>query len=1170
MVYRRSLTLSLVNVTLFVTISATFMFGLLGLLLNSYTNPTSAFERVISNTSGVVAIAVAFALFGLAAKQRRIQVAFAIVVILAALHSLLVNLSLTSIFYLEFLDAIDAYFYPPVAFTFLLLGVTLLLSPRQKIQRRWMRAFAVFLILLASAAIGVHFVDEGFAFLGPHPPVTSLAALSMFLIGVALLLASTHRILLFDLNRNPAAWFTFVFVMALCSIWFYLSYSQIKDIRAEAIDTVEKVAKVRQQTIQVNLQILNRLRERWDELNVAAISEFARFDAASYLRDIPHYLGIHLLDQRGVPQWQQHRNGNQDYMAHINHPAVQAWLGSDPDATTMYIPEDEFKLNKDPLGLLLMPVGEQAEQSYYLLVVFDLMQLISPETRLLPNYLKIYVALNDEHVLSFDDDKPFSRIELAIAEAQLDIPNGTPLALSVSLYSFDDLVTASNLRMTLALLGLMFAIAFLALAQQNRILRKHSTRLRKTQERLHQQQVQMQLNEQQYRSLFAYHPDAVFSLDTDGMVTSANDSVLAIINASVETVLGTHFSAFVHPAERNKSEENFQRTLSGETRQYPLTVFNSKAQMMYLHITNLPIKIDGVITGVFGIAKDVTKSRAKDEQLHILERSINVSTNGIVISDAGEDHSPIIYANDAFQRMSGYSADEMVGKSCDFLVGPKTAPESIEKVRTALKQRVECAVDVMHYRKDGTAFWDELQLAPVADSEGKVTHFIGIHQDITERMEHREQLAFQAEHDALTELYNRHAFEERFAAALKATEQGQSDRQWAVLFIDLDGFKPINEAMGLAAGDEVLKQVAARLNQAVNAPNFVARFGGDEFVVALCEASLHNIEAIGEDLLARLAEPYPIRQQKLYLTASIGVACKCAKGQSAVDLIQQADTAMTFAKRQGRNHLHFFKRAEEHSQRVDIHLRNRFQQAIDNEQLALYYQPIIALQSGKIVGAEALMRWQLEDGSFVPPDKFIPMAEATGQIIPASEWAIDQACQDLKQLLEKRDNMCVSVNLSALQFSRANFFEHIIKIISAHGLTNECIELELTESILMDDSSHAIKLIERFREAGIATAIDDFGTGFSSLSYLKKLPVNKLKIDRAFIQDIANKQSDEAIVRGILAMARQLNMEVVAEGIETAEQAIRLTELGCGFGQGYYFAKPKPLADLLKALDADS
>ena len=373
--------------------------------------------------------------------------------------------------------------------------------------------------------------------------------------------------------------------------------------------------------------------------------------------------------------------------------------------------------------------------------------------------------------------------------------------------------------------------------------------------------------------------------------------------------------------------------------------------------------------------------------------------------------------------------------------------------------------------------------------------------------------------------------------------------------------------MGLAAGDEVLTQVAQRLQQGLDEPSFVARFGGDEFVVALCDNSLQSIADKGESLLAQLAEPYQVRKQKLYLTASIGVACKCAKGQSAVDLIQQADTAMTFAKRQGRNHLHFFKRAEEHSKRVDIHLRNRFQQAIDEENLELHYQPIIALQSGEMVGVEALMRWQLEDGSFVPPDIFIPMAEATGQIIPASEWAMEQACVDLKQMLEKREQLCVSVNLSVLQFSRANFFEQIITTIEAHGLANNRIELELTESILMDDSDHAIKLIERFRNAGIATSIDDFGTGFSSLSYLKKLPVNRLKIDRAFIQDIVGKSSDEAIVRGILAMARQLDIDVVAEGIETAEQAIRLTELGCGFGQGYYFAKPKPLAEILKDLE---
>lgn len=1167
MVYRRSLALSLVNVTLFVTISATFLFGLLGLLLNSYTNPSSAFERVISNTSGIVAIAVAFALFGLAAKKRKIQVAFAIIVLLAALHSLVVNLSLTSILYLEFLKAIDAYFYPPVALTFVLLGVTLMLNPRQKVQRRWMRAFAIFLTVLAVCASTLHLFADGFAYLGPHPPVTTLASLVMILIGVSLFFASNHRILLFDLKRNVAAWSTFFFVALICSLWFQLSYNQIKSIRTEATDTLQKVAMVRQQTIQVNVQLLNRLRERWEQLGVPATSAFARFDAATYLRDIPHYLGIHLLDHRGLPQWQLHRNGEQDYMTHISHPTVQNWLASNPNTTTMYIPKDEFKLNKEPLGLLLLPAGQQADQNYYLLVVVDLIKLISPETRLLPDHLKVYAALSDERELSFDNDKPLRRDELHIVEAQLAIPNGEPLTLSISLYSFENLISASNLRMMLALLGFMFCVAFLALAQQNRILRKHSDRLRKTRERLDEQQMQMQLNEQQFRSLFAYHPDAVFSLDPDGLITSANDAVLNILGVDRATVLGNHFSTFVHPAQRASAEANFQRALAGEAQVYPLTVFNSSAQLMYIQVTNLPIKIDGEITGVFGIAKDVTKYRAKDEQLHILERSINVTTNGIVISDAADESSPIIYTNDAFQAMSGYSAEDVVGKSCDFLIGPGTDKKSIEKIRTALRERHECAVDIMHYRKDGSTFWDQLQLSPVADSDGKITHFIGVHQDITERIEHKQQLAFQAEHDALTQLYNRHAFETYFSNALRANETSEKSGQWAVLFIDLDGFKPINEAMGLGAGDDVLKQVGQRLKARLKSPHLVARFGGDEFVVAIYENSLQAVANTGEELLAQLAEPYHVRQQRLYLTASIGVACQYTRGQSAVDLIQQADVAMTFAKRQGRNHLHFFKRSEEHSKRVDIHLRNRFQQAIDEGKLELFYQPIVALQSGKIAGVEALMRWQLEDGSFVPPDKFIPMAEATGQIIPASEWAIQQACADLIKLREKRKDLRVSVNLSALQFSRANFFEQIIEVIEKYGLTHECLELELTESILMDDSDYAIRLIKRFREAGITTAIDDFGTGFSSLSYLKTLPVNKLKIDRAFVCEIDTKPSDEAIVRGILAMARQSNMQVVAEGIETAAQAIQLTKLGCEYGQGYYFAKPKPLSELLKDFD---
>ncbi|RUO62183.1 EAL domain-containing protein [Pseudidiomarina insulisalsae] len=1167
MLYRRSLALSLVNVTLFVTISATFLFGLFGLVVNIYTQPESAFERVISNTSGIVAISVAFALYGLATKRRKVQLGGALVLLLAALHSLLVNLSIASVFYLDFLNQIDAYFYPPVALTFLILGVTLLLNPREKIQRRWMRVFAVFLLFVACVSIVLHFLPHGFAYLGPHPPVTTLATLSIFLTGLSLLLASSNRILLFDLNANPAAWLTFAFVAFICSLWVYLSLNQIRDIRNEAVTTIEKVAESRKQTIVVNMQILNRLRERWTELELSPTSAFARFDAATFLRDIPHYLGIHLLDERGVPQWQLHRNNERAYLEQISHPEVQSWLASPINDIAMMIPPDEFKSDRKPVGLMLVPVAQEGTKDYYLLVVFDLVRLVNPDTRVLPDFLKIYASLGEERQLSFENSKPRHRNELAIASAELNIPYSEPVTLSASLYSFANLSSASNLRMILAFSGFLFCVAFLALSQQNRMLRKHSLRLRGIQQRLHDQQRQLQLNEQQFRSLFTFHPDAVYSLDTDGLITSANHAVLSNLEAAPEQVIGAHFSVFVRPNDRKVAETNFKQALAGETCQYELNVYTSQGEQRSIVVTNLPIKIDDEITGVFGIAKDVTRDKAKDAQLQILERSMNVTSNGIIISDAGKENAPIIYANQAFQRMTGYYIDEIAGKSCDFLIGPKTDPKIITEVRQALESKRECHVEVLHYRKDGSSFWDQLELTPVTDAGGKVTHFIGIHEDISERYVAKQQLAFQAEHDALTSLFNRRSFEHRLSAELQETGATQGKQQWAVMFIDLDGFKSINEAMGLEAGDLVLQLVAKRIQAALNPPGFAARFGGDEFVVAVREESPNHVAVLGERLLEIIAEPYEVRKQKVYLTASIGVACFDDNSQSAVSLMQHADLAMTMAKRQGRNYLNFYQQCIEQTHRFSVHLRSKFQQAIDNEQLQLFYQPIVALSSGKIIGAEALMRWQLEDGSFIPPDIFIPMAETTGQIIPASQWALEQACHDLSQLLERRPGFCLAVNLSALQFNRANFFEQVITTLQSHHIPSECIELELTESILMDDSAHAIKLIERFRQAGLSVAIDDFGTGFSSLSYLKKLPVSKLKIDRAFIQEVVNKASDEAIVRGILAMARQLNIKVVAEGIEMAEQAIRLNELGCDLGQGYYFAKPKPLNDLLNDLD---
>lgn len=1166
MLNRRSLAAAFVNVTLFVTISATFLFGVIGLFVNALTQPDSPFERVISTTSGVVAVAVAIALTGLALKRRGIQLLGGSIVTLAALHSLIVNLSMASIFYLDFLESIDAYFYPPVAFTFVTLGLTLMLNPRERIQRRWMQVFASILIVLAVASFVLHFTPNGFALLGPHPPVTSLATITLFLIGISLVLASNKRKLHFNMRLTPATSTTFALVATICTTWFVLSLNQINATRTEAESIIAKVATVRQQTIQVNIQVLNRLRERWQQLDVPPTSEFARFDTATYLRDIPHYLGIHLIDNRGRTVWQQHRNDDTSYLESLNYTSIQQWLSSAPPDISMLIPAEHFRGDRSPLGFLMMPVGYQADVRFYLLVTFDLMQLISPDTRLMPESLKIYASLDEDRVISLDQDKPTQRSELTVANAELIIPYGQPLKLSVSLYTFEELESASNLRMIVALLGLLSCIAFLALTQQNELLSSHSLRLRQAKSRLYLQTRRLKLSEQQFRSLFAFHPDAVFALDKEGMVVQANESVHQISGASREQIIGAHFSVFIVPHERALAEAFFQRALRGEVCRYELNVLTTNGEQKQINVTNLPVKIGDEITGVFGIAKDVTAQNEQDKQLRILERGINSSTNGIIISGAQDPSSPIIYANDAFLEMTGYEHHEIVGKSCDFLIGPKTNAENIDKVRTALRDKTDCNVQVLHYRKNGEWFWDELQLAPVADAHGTITHFIGIHEDVTERVESEQLMAFQAQHDDLTNLLNRSTFEQRLSDVIRTHGLNEKHSQWATYFIDLDGFKPINEAMGLSAGDEVLKQVALRLHKFTQHNGFTARFGGDEFVLAVQGQNLSALDAIGHELLEIIAEPYTVHQQRVYLTASIGVACYCSASQQAVDLIQQADNAMTMAKRQGRNHLYLYKSELAQNIRLDVNLRNQFQQAIDEGKLQLFYQPIVDLKSGKIVSVEALMRWQLDSGQWIAPDRFIPMAEATGQIIPASEWALDQACQDLVKLREQQPDLAMSVNLSAVQFSRAQFLTSTLATVQRYQLPPETLELEITESVLMEDSKQAIKVMQKLRDAGLPIALDDFGTGFSSLSYLKTLPIDYLKIDRAFIQDIDNGAGDEAIVRGILAMARQFDIEVVAEGVETAEQAVKLQKLGCDYGQGYYFAKPMPLAELLSLM----
>lgn len=621
--------------------------------------------------------------------------------------------------------------------------------------------------------------------------------------------------------------------------------------------------------------------------------------------------------------------------------------------------------------------------------------------------------------------------------------------------------------------------------------------------------------------------------------------------------------AFYAPTSRERLKRDFQACAAeGVSFDGEYEVITRQGQRRWVRAIGRAVRDEqGQIIQVQGSSQDITQRKATERQLTLLERSVESSTNGVVIVDAQQPDLPMVYVNSAFERITGYSRDAALGRNCRFLQGEETDSATLALLRKGIQEQRDVHVVIRNYRRNGAPFWNDLYISPVRDERGVVTHFIGAQNDITAQREYQAQLSHNANHDALTGLPNRLLLDQRLAQGCLLAKRYH--RYLAVLFIDLDDFKPINDTLGHEVGDFMLLEVAKRLEGELRPWDTVARFGGDEFIVLLPDlAHEHDVLQVVERLLARVSAPYWYRGSELRMTASIGIATDDGTIKEPRQLIQQADLAMYKAKRRGRNTFQWY--TDELNRKVTerVNLRHALQQAIEQRQFELHYQPQID-HRGRVAGVEALIRWHHPVRGNIPPTQFISLAEDTGQIIPISEWVLATACRDALELNALSDTpITVAINVSPMQFQRPGFLNSLEQVLADSGLPPGLLEVELTEGVLMDSAETTIQALSAIRRLGVHIALDDFGTGFSSLSYLKRLPINKLKVDRSFIRDVANDTRDAAIVEGVVTMADKLGLEVLVEGVETAEQFAYLRQLQCDHFQGYYFARPMSLAAL--------
>jgi diguanylate cyclase (GGDEF)-like protein/PAS domain S-box-containing protein len=577
----------------------------------------------------------------------------------------------------------------------------------------------------------------------------------------------------------------------------------------------------------------------------------------------------------------------------------------------------------------------------------------------------------------------------------------------------------------------------------------------------------------------------------------------------------------------------------------------------------------GRVVGVYAMLHDVTRRRRAEESLRLLERALESSANSVMITRPTDHGQEIVYVNPAFERITGYSREEVIGRNPRLLHREDRDQPGIEALRMAVREGRETSALIRDYRKDGTLFWNEVRVAPVRDEAGRVTHFIGISSDVSERIRYQEEIERNANYDSLTGLPNRNLLKDRLTQAVLKAERSQ--QPMAVMYLDVDHLKRINDSFGHLVGDRVIAAIGSRLAGAVRSGDTVARVGGDEFVIVLADLKREEDAAhVASKVLNFVSTPLKVDTHEFVLSASAGLALYPKDGRDAATLLQHADTALYRAKEDGRDCFRFF--AAEMNARVVrfVHLEEALRRALQENEFGLQYQPIVRLRSGAMVGAEALIRWQRADGSAISPGEFIPVAEGSGLIVPLGRWVLATATQQVAAWnRRRREPLFVSVNISARQFRDPRLVEVVRETLAAARLDPAMLKLEITETAMMQDVEAGMRCVAALKALGIRLAIDDFGTGYSSLAYLKRFPIDALKIDRSFVRGLPDDEDSAAICGAVIDMAHRLGIEVVAEGVETPEQMQHLARWGCDMAQGYLFGRPLGAEDFAGAVLGD-
>jgi len=674
--------------------------------------------------------------------------------------------------------------------------------------------------------------------------------------------------------------------------------------------------------------------------------------------------------------------------------------------------------------------------------------------------------------------------------------------------------------------------------------------------------------EQAFRNLADNVPDNVVRYDLEGRVLFLNRKLEITLGRTADQMIGKTLVEFGDPEMLKRYGallETVKRVgASGVPASFEQQVPGPDGETQY-HLIRIVAEPgpDGRPQSVLAVGRDITAEKIAEEELLLAASVFHNTGEGVLITDV---EGTILSVNPAFSAITGFSEEEALGQTPRILRSERQDLEFYQTMWRALLNEGYWEGEIWNRRRNGEAFLEWMTINRIDDPSGKAVRYVSVFHDITEMYNKDEHIRHLAYHDALTGLPNRILMQDRLQHAVNRCRREKS--RLSVTFIDLDRFKSINDSLGHDVGDLLLQEVAQRISARLRAMDTVARLGGDEFVILMEDLqAVDDCACLAQDLIAEIARPIMLREHRIEIGASMGMAFFPEDGDDPLELMKRADMAMYAAKAAGRNTYRFFQQEMLDLTSARLSLEMELRHAIANGELVLHYQPKVDLSSGCCAGVEALVRWRHPQRGLVPPGAFIPMAEESGLIVDIGDWVLAAACQQMAEWRAAGRAIKVAVNVSMRQLEAGDLLERIMALTASYGLKPEDLEVELTESVVMADPESIIGLFARLREAGVTVAVDDFGTGYSSLAYLRRLPIDVLKIDRSFVKDADRDEEDAQIVKTIVALGQALKLTLIAEGIESSSQADLLRALGCDLAQGYLFSRPLPADELVAWLD---